>query len=69
MKSMYEPIEWLEKARLDMYEETKHMTDDEWVEHTNTTALRILKEHGLTRSYEQLLQSIRESKETAAVRR
>lgn len=65
MKSMYEPIEWLEKARLDMYEETKHMTDEEWVEHTNSSALRIAKESGMTHTYEQLLKSRQDAQSAA----
>lgn len=48
MKSMYEPIEWLEKARLDLYEQTKHMTPSEFTAHINAEADRICKEFGIT---------------------
>lgn len=57
MKSKNEPIEWLERARLDLYEKTKDMTSEERVEYINSSALRFAKEQGLTHVYEQLSRS------------
>lgn len=54
MKSKHEPIEWLEKARLDIYERTKDMTSEERVEYINSSALRFAREQGLIHVCEQL---------------
>lgn len=47
MKSMYEPIEWLEKARLDFYEQTKDMTSQEITAMIRKDVQEIEKKYGL----------------------
>lgn len=48
MKKKHEPIEWLEQARLDFYEETKDMSSDEVIRMVHQDAMRIAREYDMT---------------------
>lgn len=48
VKSMYEPIDWLEQARLDFYEETKDMSSDEVIRMVHQDTMRIVREYDMT---------------------
>jgi hypothetical protein len=50
MKTKYEEprvMRELHEIRAKHYEETKHMTDEEYVKHVNEEARKIAKEHNL----------------------
>lgn len=48
MTKKHEPIDWLEQARLDFYEETKDMSSDEVIRMIHQDAMRIVREYDMT---------------------